>query len=97
MTNRQISILRKIHKYKNLNKIIQKTKTDDYLELQQSISTTPLKYIEFSDTNMDNDTEVRLTAASIELLEKRNRDMFWRILSAVIAIAAIAATIYTNR
>ena len=97
MTRRQISILRKIHKYKNLNKIIKKTKVDDYLDLQLSISENPLIYISFSDDNMDDETEIYLTSTSVELLEKRNRDLFWKILSALISIAAIAATIYTNR
>ena len=97
MTRRQMSILRKIRRHKNLNKIIQKTKVNDYLDLQMSISTEPMIYIAFSDDNMDENTEVYLTSAAIEILERYSHNLFWKILTAVIAIATIATTIYIGK
>lgn len=70
MTNQQFKVCKIIRKYKNLNTILQKTKISDYLELQNVI---PTPWLDFSDSNMDDDTNISLTTIATEEFEKHRR------------------------
>lgn len=57
MTKRQYKICKCVVRFKRLDIILAKTKIGDYIDLQDAIGA---KNLDFSDDNMDKNTEVTL-------------------------------------
>lgn len=90
MTNRQFKVCKIIYKYKKLPIILKKGKISDYLELQEVIN---YHYLDFSDDNMDKNTEVYLLDELIEELENRRRRNLDVWFTRFLAIAALIISV----
>lgn len=92
MTKKQFKICQMVIRYRNLYKVLRKTGIADYLKIQELLGPGVL---EFSDYEMDENTEIYLSGQAIEEVETRKSRLVdvWvtRILSGVaIIISAIA-------
>ena len=91
MTKRQIKICKCAMKYKKLNIVLQKCQIGDYLDIQYILEPYTL---EFSDDNMDDDTEISLQNDAIEELEKHRQFILDNWITRIVAIwGAITGTI----
>lgn len=90
MTNKQASMCKCILKYRYLNLILSKGNVSDYLELQDII---PPEGLIFSDTNMDEHTEVELQDDFLAEYEERNRKLFDIRLAQVLSVLSLVISI----
>lgn len=76
MTNEQRKILRIVHRYKFLGKILQKSKIENYAMLQDALEN---KYLIFSDYEMADNTGVKLDNYAKQELQTFRREQlrFW--------------------
>lgn len=90
MTNKQAFVCKCILKYRYLNLILSKSKVSDYLELQDII---PPEYLVFSDTNMDEHTQVELQGNLLAEYEERIRTFFDIRLAQVLSVLSLIISI----
>lgn len=83
MTSQQYKVCKIIRKYKNLNTILKKADISDYLELQNVI---PTPWLDFSDSNMDDDTYISLTTIATEEFEQYHHKHIDRWITRIVAI-----------
>lgn len=91
MTNRQRRICKNILRYKNLNKVLEKSKISDYMEIQEIMGPGAL---DFSDYNMDENTEIFLEDAYIEEVERHHSRMIDVWFTRIMALAALVISIF---
>ena len=70
MNSETYKMLKAVRRYKNLNKIIQKTGVSDYLKLQEVADYDNLL---FSDNRMDENTVIKLSPEGLERFEDYRR------------------------
>lgn len=90
MTKRQRKICKNILRYKNLNKVLQKCKISDYIEIQDILGPGNL---DFSDNEMDENTELFLEDALIEELERHRWTIFRECFTWLLSLGAIIISI----
>ena len=94
MTNEQRKILRIVHRYKYLGKILQKSKIENYAMLQDALEN---KYLIFSDYEMADNTVVKLDNYAKQELQtfRRERFRFWIpiVISNLISLASLVVSI----
>lgn len=94
LTDKQYQIFKAVRKYRTLQKILNKTKAGDYIDLENAVDNNMLN---FSDNRMDENTIVTLTNRATEELETRlhaDRDkLFTRRIAIYGAITGTAAII----
>lgn len=90
MTKKQIEICKKVVKYRNLNKILFETGVSDYFELQVIMGEGVLR---FSDTEMDECTEVFLSDSTMEEFENRREKSIDTLFTRGMAIAAFVISL----
>lgn len=91
MTDKQYRIFKAVRKYRTLQKILDKTKVGDYIDLQNAVDNDML---DFSDNRMDENTIVTLTNRASEELETRLRDDWDKRFTRCIAVyGAITGTV----
>lgn len=83
MTKQQYKVCKIIRKHKNLNTTLKKSKISDYLELQDVI---PTPWLDFSDSNMDDDTYISLTTIATEDFEKYHQKFIDGWITRIVAI-----------
>lgn len=83
MTKYQRKVCKYIARYKKLNIILQKTNISDYLELQRKFD---FYQLDFSDNNMDDQTEVYLADELTEEIEKYHEHMVDVVITRIVAI-----------
>lgn len=86
MTKRQRKVCRNVLRYKNLNKVLQKSGISDYIEIQEFLGPGVL---DFSDDNMDDNTELFLNDACIEELERHRWSICRDCTTWVLSLCAI--------
>lgn len=90
MTNEQYRIFERIVRYGKLPLVLEELKDYDYLSLQEAVGPG---MIEFSDSNMDENTMLTLSNEAMELYENRKRQNFDAYFTRAIAIwGAITGT-----
>lgn len=91
MTRKQYRIFKRIVRYGKLPRVLKHLKGYDYLSLQDAVGPG---MIEFSDSNMDENTMLTLSNEAMELYEDRKRQNFDTYFTRAIAIwGAITGTI----
>lgn len=90
MTNRQRKICRNVLRYKKLNKVLKKSGISDYNEIQDMLGPGNL---DFSDNNMDENTEIFLENNCIEELERHRWTIFRECITWVLSLCAIAISL----
>lgn len=90
MTNKQMKLCKIIRKEKLLTRILSKSGVPDYNELQYEFDRNAL---EFSDSNMDDQTTVALGARLLEELEERERSALRERVTWILSICAIIISI----
>lgn len=93
MTKKQIDVCKAIKKHQKLNTVLKKCKIPDYWELQLVV---PPEYIEFSDSEMDDNTKIFLSDEATEIVERWDWEhrkwsipLAISILSLLVSIAAL--------
>ncbi len=89
MSSRERKLLKKIKRYKKLNKILIKTKCKDCYELQRLIPSPVAEYVMFSNRKMDDSTFVYLTDKSMEVLEEKYNTFFWHLAPLVVSVISL--------
>lgn len=89
MTKYQYKLCKKVIHYRHLNKILEKSHVDDYIELQMQLNSQ----LNFSDDNMDSRTIVTLQPSLQEEFEtyhssqlKNNLTLFFAGLAAIASL-----------
>ena len=96
MTNRQAKLCKEIIRYKKLDEVLRRNKGIDYLDLQDILGPGNL---DFSDSSMDENTEVALSEELRGQYEQHQRSNFSEIrawITLAIAIAAFGLSVFNT-
>ena len=89
MTNQKARICRKVVKYKKLDVILEKTGIADYITIQEVLGPGALSFADIE----DDQTEVYLSDALLEELERRHRRAVDVWITRILSVAAIIISI----
>ena len=90
MTNEQAKLCKIIMRYKKLTVILKKSGVPNYLDLQEILGP---KNIDFSDTQMNDNTIVTLENPIIEELEQRRSRSIDHLFTRTLSIMAIIISV----
>ena len=94
MTNRQAKLCKDIIRYKKLDKVLRRNKDIDYLDLQDILGP---RNLDFSDSSMDENTEVFLREELRDQYEQHQRYHFSDVrawITLVIAVLAFTLSVF---
>lgn len=93
-SNKQVKILKNIRKYRKFGKIAEKSgyTVDEYIDFQSNFPNV-IDYMIFSDSNFNEDTEIKLTEYANAILDNKRREMFFWAIPNIISIISLTLSI----